>query len=347
MNIRFCTVASASLHGVEALPVNVEVSVSDGAPGILIVGMPDADVLEGRERVRCAIKAAGFAIPREKIVVNLAPNAIKKRGSGFDLPIALGILAASGQIPRNAVEGRLFAGELALDGSVRAVRGTVAYANLAKSLGCAYMGSSDSADVIGIEGVEQLGMKHLRDILESDLPTLRQTAEHASAAALDFADIAGQETAKRALQIAAAGGHGVLLVGAPGAGKSMLASRIPTILPPLKKDERLEAALARSVSGMPVSDVINSARPLRAPHHSASLAGLIGGGNPVRPGEAALAHGGVLYLDDIAEFAPAALQAIRAVVTSGEASIARTDGGVSFPARFLLAASASPCPCGS
>lgn len=346
-----CSIASATLRGVEALPVTVEVAVSNGMPGMAIVGMPDTAVQEARERVRAAICAAGFTMPTNKIVVNLAPADLRKSGSGLDLPIALGILAATGQVPLDWAQGRLFAGELSLEGAVRPVRGLLAFGICAHGQGLALVTGPD-ADAVPLRGLRQLRLPCLSalrgsDPLEPCSPPDR-AADRASAcrSASDFRDVAGHEVAKRALQIAAAGNHGLLMMGPPGSGKTMLASRIGSILPPLTEDEVLEAAVVHSVAGEPMDGVLAGMRPFRHPHHSATIAGLVGGGSPIRPGEISLAHCGVLFLDEFAEFKPSVLQGLRQPMESGAVTLTRVDGSVTFPARFMLVAAANPCACG-
>lgn len=338
-------VRTATLRGVEAVPVDVEVCVGKGMPGFSVVGMADASVQESRERVRAAIRASGFSMPANKVVVNLAPGAMRKTGSGFDLPIAVGLLAATGQIDGSQFGGMLLVGELSLTGVVRPVAGLLAYALCAKRQGMKLLSAAEDG-ASPVEGLERLIVPTLSSFRQMSFSQLRAGGKTRSSSVLDFQDIAGHELAKRALQIAAAGGHGVLMMGPPGSGKTMLASRIPSILPPLGKDESLETAVIHSVIGEDASESLQGIRPFCAPHHSASMAGLVGGGSPPRPGAISLAHNGVLFLDELPEFAPSVLQGIRQPMESGRVSVTRADGNVEFPARFMLVAAANPCPCG-
>ena len=341
-----CVVRAATLRGVDAVPVDVEVVVSNGIPGFSIVGMADASVQESRERVKAALRSCGFAMPASKVVVNLAPGALRKTGSGFDLPIAAGILCATGQLDPRAVAGQLFVGELSLEGAVRPVAGLLAYALCAQRLGVDLVCAPVRRGFAKLDGLVRRAATSLSGFRSGPFPEAVADASPRSAAALDFRDIAGHDMAKRALQIAAAGGHGVLMSGPPGSGKTMLASRLPSILPPLAEAEAIETAVVHSVAGEEVESILGGVRPFRSPHHSASLAGLIGGGAPLRPGEISLANNGVLFLDELAEFSPSVLQGIRQPLESGRVTITRADGNVDFPARFMLVAATNPCPCG-
>lgn len=342
------SITSAVLHGVEAIRVNVEVAITGGIPGMSIVGMGDTSVQEARERVKSAIRSSGFSMPNEKIVINLAPGSLRKSGSGFDLPIALGILAATSQIDRKLLENRMFVGELSLDGEVRSVVGILAYGISASKLGLGLV--SSGSEVVPIHDLEHFGLTRLADLHKRDCFKVVDGAMcHAYAiteAIDDFKDVAGHEVAKRASQIAAAGNHGILLMGPPGSGKSMIASRIVSILPPLEQAEMMEAAAVHSVAGEDTRSILLGKRPFRSPHHSATIAGLVGGGQPVRPGEISLAHCGALFLDELPEFKPSVLQSLRQPMESGQVSITRAEGKIVFPSRFMFIAAANPCPCG-
>ncbi len=346
------TVASRALAGIDAPEVSVEVHLGPGLPAFHIVGLPDAEVREARDRVRAALNHAHFEFPARRITVNLAPAELPKDSSRFDLPIALGILAASGQLAPQALAGQEFAGELSLTGELRAVRGALAMALSARSAGRAFVlpdGNAPQAALAG--GARILPARSLLEVVahlagEAPLAQYAAAARCSAASYPDFAEVKGQQQAKRALEVAAAGGHSVLMVGPPGTGKSMLAARFPGILPGLSEAEALEVAAIHSVSSAGFEALRWGERPYRAPHHSASGAALVGGGALPRPGEISLAHHGVLFLDELPEFDRDVLESLREPLESGRVSIARAARQTQFPARFQLLAAMNPCPCG-
>jgi magnesium chelatase family protein len=345
-------VASRALAGVDAPEVTVEVHLGPGLPAFHIVGLPDAEVREARDRVRAALNHAHFEFPARRITVNLAPAELPKDSSRFDLPIALGILAASGQLAPESLGGQEFAGELSLTGELRPVRGALAMALSARSAGRVFVLPEGNAPQAALaEGARILPAKSLLDVVGHLSEEVRLQEFSASVPVLapnypDFSEVKGQQQAKRAFEVAAAGGHSVLMIGPPGTGKSMLAARFPGILPPLAEAEALEVAAVHSVSTSGFEAARWGQRPFRAPHHSASSAALVGGGNVPRPGEISLAHHGVLFLDELPEFDRDVLEALREPIETGRVAISRAARQLQFPARFQLIAAMNPCPCG-
>ena len=341
-----------SLLGIEAREVRVEADVRSGLPSFALVGLPDAAVRESRERVRAALVNSGFEYPQQRITANLAPADLRKAGPGFDLAIAAAVLAATGQLPERALADLALAGELALDGSIRPVPGTMAMAEAAGQAGIriavAPAAGPEAALAAGAGVVPVARLAQLRALGGEDEPCAPSplTATPNGAAQPDLADLRGQPGLRRALEVTAAGGHSLLISGPPGAGKSMAARRLPSILPPLGSRETLEAARVASACGRPVGDAVARRRPFRTPHHTISTAGLIGGGTPPRAGEVTLAHHGVLFLDELPEFGRGALEALRQPLEDGSIRLVRARYAVELPCRFQLVAAANPCPCG-
>ena len=346
-------VATVAFEGIEARAVDVQVHIAAGAVAFTIVGLPDKAVAESRERVRAALIASGLALPAKRITVNLAPADLPKEGSHYDLPIALGVMAAIGAVPPDALDGYTVLGELGLDGSIASVAGVLpaAIAASARSHGliCPFACGPEAAwagrnvEILAPRSLIQLA-NHFKgtQIMARPEPAIAGPG----GALPDLRDIKGQEAAKRALEIAAAGGHNLLMNGPPGAGKSMLAQRLPSILPPLSPRELLAVSMIHSVAGLLEEGALTDRRPFRAPHHSASMAALVGGGINARPGEVSLAHNGVLFLDELPEFQPQVLDSLRQPLETGEVMIARANHRVVYPARVQLVAAMNPCRCG-
>jgi magnesium chelatase family protein len=346
-------VATVAFQGIDAVPVDVQVQITPGLPRIILVGLPDKAVNESGERVRSALIASGLGLPPKRIIVNLAPADLPKEGSHYDLPIALGIMAAIGAIPQDALDGYLALGELGLDGRLAHVDGILPAAIAAQGrdfgLICPRPSGPEAAwageglDIVAADSLLALA-NHLTGHQLAPRPQPRRYLPQAGLP--DLSDVRGQQVARRALEVAAAGGHNMLMVGPPGAGKSMLAARLPSILPPLEPRELLDISMIQSIAGELAGGAISDRRPFRAPHHSASMAALVGGGLRVRPGEVSLAHNGVLFLDELPEFAPNVLDSLRQPLESGETVIARANARVSYPSRVQLIAAMNPCKCG-
>nr|WP_194214551.1 YifB family Mg chelatase-like AAA ATPase [Kordiimonas pumila] len=343
------SVQTVAFEGIEALPVEVQVQITSGLPAFTIVGLADKAVNEARERVRSALAAIGTALPAERITVNLSPADRPKEGSHYDLPIIVALLVAMGVLPTDLASETVIMGELGLDASIRPVAGILPAALYANSIDATFVcPAACGSEAAWAGGGEILAASHLLSLVNHIRG--RQLLSQPVAKVItgsgpmpDLADIKGQEAAKRALEIAAAGGHSLLLSGPPGAGKSMLASRLVSLLPPLTPKEALEASLVASVAGKLTDGVIRRTRPYRSPHHSASMPALIGGGAKALPGEVSLAHSGVLFLDELPEFSRAALEALRQPIETGTAVIARAQAHVTYPARFQLVAAMNPC----
>ncbi|MGF0537604.1 YifB family Mg chelatase-like AAA ATPase [Agrobacterium sp. ES01] len=346
-------VSTVAFQGVDGVPVDVQVMVAPGKVGMQIVGLPDKAVAESRERVQAALHASGLSLPAKRVTVNLAPADLPKEGSHFDLPIALGLMAALGAIPADALQDYVVIGELNLDGTIALVAGALPAAVAANAMGKGLICPADSGseaawagadiDILAPRSLIALA-NHFRgtQVLSRPEPVVRALPKNVP----DLADIKGQESAKRALEVAAAGGHNLLMVGPPGSGKSMLAARLPSILPPLSAAELLEVSMIHSIAGQLSGGKLSDTRPFRTPHHSATMAALVGGGLRAKPGEASIAHHGILFLDELPEFSPQVLDALRQPLETGDCIIARANHRVTYPARFQLVAAMNPCRCG-
>jgi magnesium chelatase family protein len=346
---------SAALLGVDAYRVDVEVDVAPGLPSYLVVGLPAASVKEGATRIRSALRNCGQDLPTRRVTVNLAPADQRKDGAAFDLPIAIGVVAADGVFVPDVVRGLLLLGELGLDGTVRRVRGVLAAATLARELGLrgVLVPRACAAEAAVVRDVEVYAVDHLAEVLAAmqgtaDLPRFSGTSLPPAPPTVvaDFAEVCGQAVARRAVEIAVAGGHNLLLHGPPGIGKTMIARRVPGILPEMSLEERIEVTRIYSAAGLAPPEGLIARRPFRAPHHSISIGALVGGGTIPRPGEISLAHRGVLFLDEMPEFPRPAVEALRQPLEDRAVRIGRIAGTVEMPASFLLVASANPCPCG-